>query len=789
MLPIDSIATVSFGRPSDVTAVAGAAVLVSLLTLWANRRMPMRGFNRLGAVILKLGAFYAMLACWLEPQWVTRVPKERANTVAILLDDSRSMQLPDAKSGMTRGARLTEEWSKGALSWRSELEREFRVRSFAFSSSLRELGKVADLSFQGSPTALSAAVSEVSERLGQGVAGIVLLTDGVAFDSANLGAAGLPPVYPVLFGREGGDSDLALGAVSATQSAFEDAPVTVSAEVKLAGARSLNARVRVELLDPLPASGISAVLGEGAVLLQPEQPRGVVQLQFTPPRSGPTFYKVCVDSPDISPEAELTLENNKRLLCVNRAAGPHRVLYVAGRPNWEFGPMRRALEGDGEVELRGLVRIAKREPKFAFKGRGGDASNPLFRGFESGAEAELQRYDKPVLVRVNVETADELTGGFPKTAEELFSYKGLILDDVEAEFFSADQLRLMQRFVAERGGGLLMLGGMESFEGGGWRGTALESVLPVWLGKEAAGESGRQPQRWALTREGLMEPWVRRRKSEAEEVSRVARLPGLDVVNHVEGIKPAATVLAVAGENAGAGSQLSPALVTQRYGSGRCGALLAGDLFRWGIGDPANAADLVKLWRQITRWLVADVPTQVELSADWSAGAQAAKLLVRIRDSAARPVEDADVELRIRRIGDADLSAITVRAEPSGEAGSYTATHASGMSGALIAEVRAKGPDGVVLGSASAGWVQDNSDVEFSIATPDRSGMEGIAKKTGGEVVRIEDLSELGGRLRNAPNLAMETRVRPLWHTGAVFGFALICLCGEWFLRRRNGAA
>ena len=57
------------------------------------------------------------------------------------------------------------------------------------------------------------------------------------------------------------------------------------------------------------------------------------------------------------------------------------------------------------------------------------------------------------------------------------------------------------------------------------------------------------------------------------------------------------------------------------------------------------------------------------------------------------------------------------------------------------------------------------------------------------EVVHIEDLSGLASKLRNAPNLAMETRVRPLWHTGSVFGFALICLCGEWFLRRRNGAA
>ena len=793
MVRFECIATLSLGHPSASAAVIGAGVAATVLTLFAYRKMPMTGAGRYTAILLKLAAFYSLLACWLEPQWLTRIPKERANTVAILLDDSRSMQLPDARTGLGRGARLMQEWAHGAVSWRSELERDFRVRTFAFSSSTRELGKVVEMGFQGSPTSMAASIADVTERLGEGLAGIVILTDGVASDLANLRIAGSPPVFPVVFGREGSEPDLALGAVSATQSAFEDAPATVSAEVKLEGARALSARVRILQLDPPPAPGASAALSEAAVQLSPEHPRGVVQLQFTPPRSGPTFYTVHVDSTEIAPESELTLENNSRMVCVNRAKGPHRVLYVAGRPNWEFGPLRRALEGDGEVELRGLIRIAKREPKFAFKGRGGEASNPLFRGFQTDEDAEVQRYDKPVVVRVNVETPDELAGGFPKTAEELFSYKGLILDDVESGFFTAEQLRLMQRFVAERGGGLLMLGGMESFESGAWQGTPLESVLPVWLGKQPEGESGRQPQRWALTREGLLEPWVRRRKSEAEEVSRMARLPGLEIVNHVEGIKPAATVLAVAA----ADSQRNPALVTQRYGSGRSGALLAGDLFHWGIGDPAHVNDLAKLWRQITRWLVADVPSPVEVAAEWSAAEQATKLTVRVRDSAARPLEDADVEVRVRRVGDSEPSAITIRPEASGEAGSYSALHSSGRSGALVAEARAIGAGSAALAlgtapalaTASVGWVQDSSDSEFSIATPDRPGMEDLAKRTAGEVIRVEDLSSLPSKLRNTPNLVMETRVRPLWHTGWVFGFALLCLCGEWLLRRRNGAA
>ena len=115
------VATLSLGRSSAVLVVLGGAVVATVLTLVAYRKIPMFGLSRRAAVLLKLAAFYSLLACWVEPQWVTSVPKERANSVAMLLDDSKSMQLPDAVNGMTRGARLIGEWANGAASWRREL--------------------------------------------------------------------------------------------------------------------------------------------------------------------------------------------------------------------------------------------------------------------------------------------------------------------------------------------------------------------------------------------------------------------------------------------------------------------------------------------------------------------------------------------------------------------------------------------------------------------------------------------------------------------------------------------
>ena len=51
------------------------------------------------------------------------------------------------------------------------------------------------------------------------------------------------------------------------------------------------------------------------------------------------------------PLSEATMANNQRALVVDRGGGPFRILYVCGRPNWEFKFLRRALESDDQLEL------------------------------------------------------------------------------------------------------------------------------------------------------------------------------------------------------------------------------------------------------------------------------------------------------------------------------------------------------------------------------------------------------------------------------------------------------
>src|SRR5262249_14893566 len=149
-------------------------------------------------------------------------------------------------------------------------------------------------------------------------------------------------------------------------------------------------------------------------------------------------------STDSGKSEEATLANNSRIATVDRGGGPYRVLYVSGRPNWEFKFLRRAMDEDDEVNLVGLVRIARREPKFTFLGQRGERTNPLFRGFGNQQDEQAEQYDQPVLIRLRTENQDELRDGFPRSTAELFRYHAVILDDLEAGFFSQDQLSLLQ---------------------------------------------------------------------------------------------------------------------------------------------------------------------------------------------------------------------------------------------------------------------------------------------------------------------------------------------------------
>ncbi len=789
-------------------AAALAAVLLALLGWSYSRRAGTSSGVRAVAASLKALAILLLAACLLEPLFSGQRARPGANQFVILADNSQSMTLTDRGATRTRAAELKSLAPRDAA-WLNRLAEDFDLRQYAFDTQLRAITGSDDIPFDGGASNLAASLDRVARRYqGRPLAGVLLFTDGNATDAdaldralARAKATGeeakLPPVYPVVIGSSDVAPDINLEQVAVTQTNFEDAPVTLTAQVSGTGGAE-SKPVVAELLDE---SGKS--IEKQTVRLEKEGRPLPVRFRVRPEQPGVSFYRVRVSEPGAAPPStapstqpvattrpsdEATLANNERIVAVDRGQGPYRVLYVAGRPNWEYKFLNRALASDRQVQLLGLLRIAKREAKFNFIAKGSDPANPLFSGFDHPDKEGLEQYDQPVIVRLGTEDESELRGGFPKTAEDLFRYHAVILDDLESEFFTQDQMQLLKEFVRTRGGGLLMLGGQESFKNGKYDRTPIGDLLPVYADEvPVVPEDSRY--RLALTREGWLEPWIRLRPEEDAERTRVAGMPEFHILNAVRGIKPGATVLARAAVE---GGEAVPALVEQRFGQGRVAALLIGDLWQWGLRRAeVEQNDMEKAWRQTVRWLVAEVPKRVEVSATPMPGGLAGdgddSLAIRVqaRDASYGPLDNAAVSVRVTG---PDGAVVNLTAEPSSQKrGQYEASYVPRQPGVYRAEVKALAADGSDVGTSQTGWTSDPAAEEFRTLKPNVELLARIARATGGQVVDKSDLESFVKTLPNRHAEVTEPYVQPVWHQPWVFALAIICLAGEWGLRRWKG--
>lgn len=783
---------------------AAVFLLVAILLLaWTYLRAPAARNLRTSCAFLKLLGVAALLACLLEPFWSGQRARPGANFFAVVADNSQGMRVKDRNEPRTRAEVLTNLLVAGSGDWQATLANYFQVRRYYFDTRLQSTRDFSELAFDGRASSIGTALHTLGERFrGQPLAGVLLLTDGNATDLSDgkFDATGLPPIYPVIIGRDETINDIAIQKIAVSQTAFEDAPVTVQADV-LAGGYG-GRMIVAQLLDHT-----GKTVQEQS---QRAQRSGeTFRFQLRPEQSGISFYRLRVSArdelgqfADEATSAEATLANNSRVLVVDRGKGPYRILYVGGRPNWEFKFLNRALAEDDQVELVGLIRIAKRERgfgKFEFRSRPGESANPLFRGFDRTTE-ETEGYDEPVLKWLVPSDSDTnwITAGFPKVAEDLFRYHAIMLDDLEAEFFTRDQMSLLQKFVSERGGGFLMLGGMESFHQGKYDHTPVGEMLPVYL--DFIREN--QPLanlRLHLSKEGWLQPWARLRDTEAAERKRLDDMPALQVLNRVRDVKPGASVIAEVQDATG---KKYPALVAQRFGNGRVGALLVGDLWRWGLHDETTRSDMDKSWRQTIRWLIADVPERIAFHAEPRRDDpnQAMSLQVRARDKEFKPLDNASVKITVTPLTDSlqsnldgalpGTNSVQLTAEPAlTEAGRYEVMYVPRISGGYLAEAIVTDADGMEVGRAQTGWSADPAAEEFRSLKPNRALLESIARQTGGEVIAANDLAAFAAKLPNLNAPITENWSFPLWHQPLVFLFALACFAAEWGLRRWKGLA
>src|SRR5690606_32970825 len=212
--------------------------------------------------------------------------------------------------------------------------------------------------------------------------------------------------------------------------------------------------------------------------------------------------------------------------------------------------------------------------------------------------------------------------------------------------------------------------------------------------------------------------------------------------------------------------------------------VMIGDLWRWGMHRPPDAQDdLAKAWRQMTRWLLADAPRRLQGSVvpQQQGQHQSVRIALRLRDKVYQPQDNANLNVQLRSSGE---EPVLLDAQPSlEEAGLFEALYTPREKNAYRVDVTHTDVSGEVH-KASLGWASDPAAEEFREITVNTDAMGRLAEATGGEVISAGELDEFVTTLpaRNVP--VTETWLTPLWHRSWVFALVLLCLIGEWGIRR-----
>lgn len=725
-------------------ALAGAGVA---LAIYAYRSGKGRKRDRVALASIRIAILAVILICLFRPLLVVRAASPQQNFVAVLLDDSRSMQIADV-DGQPRANFVKSEFGDSTRGVLQALSTRFTVRTFRFSNTATRTTQESDLTFAGSQSRLGAALSGVRQELaGLPVAGLVMVSDGADTADAALGEALLSlkaetlPVFTVGVGQETLSKDIQVGRVATPRTALKG--TTLMVDVVLSQSGFDGQKVTLDVEDE------GTLVSTQEVSLPDAGTPASVAVRFTVNEAGPRVLRFRV-----SPQpGELVTENNAREALIDVRDRKEKILYFEGEPRFEYKFIRRAIPDGDNVIVTSLIRTADNK-----------------------------------YLRQGVDGPDELVAGFPKTREELFSYRALIIGSLEAAALTGDQLRMISEFVDKRGGGLLMLGGPRSFAEGGYVGTAVADVLPVVLDRNTVQAKGTVSRMNVKpTRAGMATAVTQLAATEAASMEKWNSLPVITAVNRVSGVKPGATVL-LTGADENRAEQ--PMLVYQRYGRGKSFAFLPQDSWMWQMHHSIAVEDLTheNFWRQLLRWLVDGVPDQVEPSfaSERVEPGEAAQLIANVVDPSFVELNDAAVMVTVTA-PDGTVSDVPMSwdGEQPGEYSASIPTRAPGWYEARLDATRG----GKTVGSALTHFRAAPGDAEYFDATMHAGTLRRIADETGGRFYEAGNISSLADDLRYTGRGVTTVEEHDLWHMPIVLMLLVALLSAEWGYRRAVGYA
>jgi uncharacterized membrane protein len=723
-----------------------SAALVLGWLAYARTPIKLRPGGRIGLSALRAITLIALIVILLRP--VVMVPPNAANNslLPILVDISRSMRLKDDDVSRIERAQSV------VRDLQAQLGKEYRIELLTFGEALGAAANVDQLAATARRSDLSGAMADLAERHhNDRLAGVIVLSDGgdTSPQEARSSRAINAPVMTVGIGNSSMPRDREVVNLTAGEPLLPGASIDVSVSATSNGFGKEPIELRISANGrPLEVRKVTPSV-EGAP----------VHAVFTvsPDPDVPTVYTVQI------PEAngEVATENNTRSVLVPPQTGKRRLLVVEGAPGFEHTFLKRALSDDPGLEVDAVVR----------KGQNDDGRDTFY-------------------VQAAPSRMAALSNGYPSKRSELYAYDGVIFGNVEADFFTRDQLQLTSDFIATRGGGLLVLGA-RSFDRQGLAGTALEEALPIDLTERrstitlaSAEVPIVEPNTPALTTDGALHPATRLAVTPEENRQRWSSLPSLASVAHVGGTRPGAQVLAVA---LTAGGTPQPLIAAQRYGQGRSVVFAGEASWRWRMLKPADDTSYETIWRQLARWITAGAQGPVTIGAMSPAVAGITdRVSVIVRDEDFHPVANAEVAILLTA--------------PNGQKRQLAAAVSSALDGRYAVATRFDQPgvyridatatrSGERLGIASRPVLVGGVDLEMTQPRLNDAVLRRLAAENNGRYLDADDAGQLPSLLRQSRAEAGTPEMRDVWHNGWSLLLIVGLLAIEWVARRRVGLA
>ena len=729
-----------------VLILAAVSSLALLIGWRQSRDRPPLARGRAVAVWSMQSALIALILTLLwRPAMTIGELTSQQNIIAVVVDDSRSMSHADTKDRTREDAALTALRS-GVL---SGLEQRFQTRIYTLGKGLKRVNSIDTIQPDEPATHIDAGLKQLLDETSDLPLGAILLLSDGGDNSAGMGSSEIDPgvlaslrnrripVHTIGFGPPHPAHDIEIEDVSVAAKAVARSRVTASITFTQRGYSGAKAILSVRDGD--------RTLAEREVTLDPDGRLQTETLFFSGGAPGARTLTFAIAP--LGGEENLANNALSRPLLVTDAK--RRILYVEGEPRWEYKFIRRAEDDDPTVQVVSMLRTSENK-----------------------------------LYRQGLSSSDELAGGFPARAEDLFSYAGIIIGSVAADYFTPLQQELLREYVDRRGGGVLFLGGSSSLSDGGWSASPLNELLPTFL-PSGNHNFHRNPATVELTAAGVDSPVTRLLEDPEKNRERWTRLTYLADYEDPGSPKPGATELV----DMHAGHRTLPLLVTQNYGHGRTAILATGGTWRWqmseALGDPAHDT----FWQQLLRWLVADSQGPVTATAPTRLLEDDGRveLSAQVRDRTFQAATNTSVTAHV--VGPQNTDAL-IELRPTPDAsGTYSADWNAPGPGTYLAEIVAQSPGSPAaeLGRDVVTFQREDGVAENFHTSQNTALLEGLASATGGRSWAASGLKNLPRDISYSEGGISVRATKELWDMPIVFLFLLGLPAVEWLLRRKWG--